>query len=247
MSLAALSAAGFDVASLNHAEAVMVRDFAVPLKELCDIMTGMQIVDAELIRGGGGEASLTQRLRQELTASGWAKRKIVIQKTVDGKERSATTHEIDHVRETDDGSVALEIEWNNKDPFYDRDLENFQRLHVEGAISVGIVLTRGQSLQRDMRTIVRGFARARQISSFDDLAEIGVTPTVRQRKLVENSAGEFADEWARVFVADKFGMATTHWDKLQERVRRGVGNPCPLVLIGIPSRVVAKSAGPSTL
>ena len=88
------------------------------------------------------------------------------------------------------------------------------------------------------------FARARNIGSFDDLAGIGVTPTERQRKLVENSAGDFAAEWARVFVADKFGMATTHWDKLQERVGRGVRNPCPLVLIGIPSRVIAKSAGP---
>ncbi|MDE0365575.1 MAG: BglII/BstYI family type II restriction endonuclease [Gammaproteobacteria bacterium] len=199
-------------------------------------------MDAELIRGGGGEASLTHRLRQALTERGWKKRKIVIQKTVDGKERSATTHEIDHIRETGEGCVALEIEWNNKDLFYDRDLENFQRLHVEGAISVGIILTRGQSLQRDMRAIVLEFARARYIGSFDDLAEIGVTPTQRQRNLVENSGGEFVAEWARVFVADKFGMATTHWDKLQDRVRRGVGNPCPLVLIGIPSRVVAKTA-----
>ena len=73
MNLAALLAASFDVASLNHAEAVMVRDFAGPLKELCDILTEMQILDAELIRGGGGEASLTQRLRQELTERGWKK------------------------------------------------------------------------------------------------------------------------------------------------------------------------------
>jgi hypothetical protein len=33
-------------------------------------------------------------------------------------------------------------------------------------------------------------------------------------------------------------MATTHWSKLQERVQRGVGNPCPLVLIGLPSSIV---------
>ncbi len=244
MSLVALSGAGFDVVSLNHAEAVMVRDFAAPLRELSDVLVGMEILDAELIRGGGGESILTQRLRQALTERGWKKRKIVIQKTVDGKERAATTHEIDHVRETEQGSVALEIEWNNKDPFYDRDLENFQRLHVEGAISVGIVLTRGQTLQRDLRRIVLEFALSRNIKGFDDLAGIGVTPTQRQRGMVERSGGEFANKWARVFVADKFGMATTHWAKLQERVRRGVGNPCPLILIGIPSRVVRKSKQP---
>src|SRR5262249_14440838 len=33
------------------------------------------------------------------------------------------------------GTIALEIEWNNKDPFFDRDLENFKRLHSDGAIS----------------------------------------------------------------------------------------------------------------
>lgn len=68
---------------------------------------------------------------------------------VDDDERS--THEIDHVRETERGAVALEIEWNNKDPFFDRDLENFQRLHAEGAVSVGVIVTRGASLQTNMR------------------------------------------------------------------------------------------------
>ena len=124
MNLATLSAAGFDVASLNHAEAVMVRDFSKPLGELCDVLTHMQVLDSELVRGGGGESSVTQRLRQAFTERGWKKRKMVIRKTVDGRERAATTHQIDHVRETKLGSVALEIEWNNKDPFYDRDLEN---------------------------------------------------------------------------------------------------------------------------
>jgi hypothetical protein len=39
-------------------------------------------------------------------------------------------------------------------------------------------------------------------------------------------------------LAGYFGEATTHWRKLQDRVLRGVGNPCPLLLIGIPSNVV---------
>lgn len=240
MSLADLSATGFDVSSLNHAEAVLVGDFAEPLEELCDILGRMEILDEELIQGGGGESTLTQRLGRALTERGWKKRKILILKTVDGKRRATTTHEIDHVREAENGSVALEIEWNNKDPFYDRDLENFQRLHVEGVISVGVILTRGQSLQRDLRGIVLDFALARNIKGFADLAKIGVSPTQRQRRMVEASGGKFAEEWARVFVGDKFGMATTHWGKLQERVRRGVGNPCPLLLVGIPSVVVKR-------
>jgi hypothetical protein len=41
--------------------------------------------------------------------------------------------------------VAFEMEWNNKDPFFDRDHLNFQGLHREGALSVGVILTRGRA------------------------------------------------------------------------------------------------------
>ena len=48
----------------------------------------------------------------------------------------------------------------------------------------------------------------------------------------------FRDAWVDHFVSDKFGAATTHWTKLQDRVQRGVGNPCPLILIGLPTSIV---------
>ena len=74
------------------------------------------------------------------------------------------------------------------------------------------------------------------------LWEPSVRPTTRQRSNVQqrvNSRSKsFAEAWAEVFCADKFGQATTHWSKLADRVARGVGNPCPLVLIGIPDSVI---------
>ena len=51
---------------------------------------------------------------------------------------------------------------------------------------------------------------------------------------------EIAADWARKFVADKFGAATTHWAKLQSRIERGVGSPCPLLLVGVPATEVGK-------
>ena len=48
------------------------------------------------------------------------------------------SHEIDHVRTYKPGiRLALEIEWNNKDPFFDRDLNNFRLLFDLRAIQVG--------------------------------------------------------------------------------------------------------------
>nr|WP_104195431.1 BglII/BstYI family type II restriction endonuclease [Cryobacterium sp. M15] len=46
------------------------------------------------------------------------------------------------------------MEWNNKDPFYDRDLLNFQALHREGALAVGVIVTRGLELQRFMDPVI---------------------------------------------------------------------------------------------
>ena len=242
--LAALSAAGFDVVTRNHAAAVLQMDFPEALEDLAAALLSVDIPAEELVRSGGGEALSTQRLRRALAEAGWPKHSFIIRKFVDAVEREATTHEIDHVRRTEAGVIALEIEWNNKDPFFDRDLENFQRLHAEGAISAGVIVTRGASMQAALLDIVRDCADAACVADWDDLARFDLAPTRRQREGVERrmAAGDlrFVDAWARSFVADKFGAATTHWAKLEERVSRGVGNPCPLLLIGLPEAILTE-------
>lgn len=52
--------------------------------------------------------------------------------------------------------MALEIEWNNKDPFFDRDLNNFRLLFDLRAVSVGVIITRCDELQDIFRKIGRG-------------------------------------------------------------------------------------------
>ncbi|MCR4315472.1 MAG: restriction endonuclease [Planctomycetes bacterium] len=231
---------GFQIETLHHAEAILLHDMGSAVEEIEKALLTIKIPVEELILGGGGEGEMTQRLRLELSDLGWRKHKFEIKKIVDGKEKESQSHEIDHVKEFDSGTFALEIEWNNKDPFYDRDLENFKRLHADGVISVGSIITRGSSLQDSLREFIEKFALSRKVLKADDLKKFYV-PTPRQLKLIEKKAksmGSFVAGWAHVFVSDKFGESTTHWRKLEERVRRGVGNPCPLLLIGIPSEVV---------
>jgi hypothetical protein len=220
------------------------KDFPVALDELENILVSVQVPITEIIGSGGGETKGTQRLRRALTQMGWRKGKFEIRKTINGIERQSISHEIDHVRELNGDHLALEIEWNNKDPFFDRDLENFKRLHAEGAISVGIVVTRGHSLHDRMHEMVLSFARDQGIGSIKNLRRIGLNPTSRQMTAVmkrverERKPIEFATAWTDSFVSDKFGEATTHWRKLMDRISRGVGNPCPLLLIGLPSSIV---------
>ncbi len=250
---------GFEVEFHSHARAILTGDFPQALVELEEVLLGLTIPIEEIVGSGGGETKGTQRLRRGLAAKQWVKTKFEIQKSINGIRAESISHEVDHVRSFIQGEgprpkmLALEIEWNNKDPFFDRDLENFKRLHAEGAISVGIVVTRGASLQQDLRDLVRKWVDQNAIVGYDALEALGVMPTRRQKQEVLKRTGRernpipFRDAWTDHFVSDKFGVATTHWSKLADRVQRGVGNPCPLLLIGLPSSIVTFGEDPKTV
>lgn len=243
--LESLVSRGYQVEFHSHAKAILSVDFPNVLDELRQVLETLTIPIEEIIGSGGGEAKGTQRLRRSLAGVGWRKVNFEIRKTINGVPRESISHEVDHVRTFDDGKmVAMEIEWNNKDPFFDRDLENFKRLHAEGAISVGVIVTRGRTLQDQMRSLVQRFIDERQIASFADLERFLYVPTPKQKVAINKrmtrakSPLTFREAFTDKFVGDKFGAATTHWDKLQARVARGVGNPCPLLLVGLPASLV---------
>lgn len=250
----ALEERNFQIEFRSHAKAILATDFPESVEELETALLAATIPIEEIIAGGGGEAKGTQRLRNALAAAGWPKTEFIVERRINGVPRESQSHEVDHVREFPSGDrVALEIEWNNKDPFFDRDLENFKRLHADGAISVGVIVTRGRSLHENMLGLVRRFLDEREIDSFDGMREWGYEPTSRQRRNVMDKIGRttnpltFRDAFSNQFVKDKFGEATTHWRKLADRLHRGVGNPCPLLLIGIPDTIVTFDEGRAAL
>ncbi len=252
--LESLKAEGFQIEFLSHAQAILSVDFPAALSELEEALLATTIPIEEIIAGGGGESKGTQRLRRARAGKGWVKTTFVVEKRINGIPRESQSHEVDHVRSFGNGAqIALEIEWNNKDPFYDRDLENYKRLHADGAISVGIIVTRGRSLQANMRALVRRFLDEHNLDQLDDLRDWGYDPTSRQRAFINKQITRkinpltFRDAFTHKFVADKFWEATTHWRKLEDRVQRCVGNPCPLVLIGLPESIVTFHEGKAAL
>lgn len=156
--LKSLQARGFQVDCTSHAEAILTVDFRSAPSELEGALLRATIPIEEIIAGGGGEAKGTQRLRHALDGLGWKKAVFTVQKVINGVPKESQSHEIDHVKTFDNGNtIALEIEWNNKDPFFDRDLENFKRLHADGAISAGIIITRGERCTKTCRRWFVGF------------------------------------------------------------------------------------------
>lgn len=69
--LAELRSVGFEIESLNHAEAILRHDIPGALQDLREVLGGFQITISELVIGGGGESRITQRLREAFQQRGW--------------------------------------------------------------------------------------------------------------------------------------------------------------------------------
>jgi hypothetical protein len=156
---------GYVVGVTRYADLILRDAFPIRYDDLVSALENYRIDGAELVAGGGNRAGHTARFDGLLGARGWGKRTITIDKLVDGRPIHRTRgHEIDMFGVGPGGDaepypgIAVEMEWNNKDPFYDRDLLNFQALHREGALAVGVIVTRGPELQRVIGPTIRGTA-----------------------------------------------------------------------------------------
>ena len=83
---------------------------------------------------------------------GWIEKAFDTRIVVDKSEFVTPTHKVDCYK----NRVALEVEWNNKDPFYDRDLNNFRLLFDLRAIDAGVIITRCTELQQIFNRLGRG-------------------------------------------------------------------------------------------
>lgn len=161
---------GYTYGATRHADVILAQVFSDRHRDLVQALSDYRPSLDELRQGGGGRTVFTRRFDESLAAMRqddqivWGKQNVTIRKTIelDGTtmRRSRTRgHEIDmfgigHLHEPLPG-IAVEMEWNNKDPFFDRDLINFQALHHEGAIAIGVIVTRGPSLQALIGPLIR--------------------------------------------------------------------------------------------
>ncbi|WP_195210586.1 BglII/BstYI family type II restriction endonuclease [Actinomarinicola tropica] len=161
---------GYTYGVTRHADIILQGAYSSRLNDLIASLDQFTISLDELRAGGGGRTKFVARFDQSLRdrrdtgVQVWGKQNITISKRLgfdDNLEEVARTrgHEIDmfglgHLDDHLPG-VAVEMEWNNKDPFYDRDLNNFSALHREGAIAAGVIVTRGPRLQELIGPVIR--------------------------------------------------------------------------------------------
>jgi hypothetical protein len=120
--------------------------------DIVAVLKGFSFFKSEVLKPGGSKGLIASKLDTHFTALGWAEKKFDTKIVVDSAEHVAPTHKVDCYK----NRVALEVEWNNKDPFYDRDLNNFRLLFELRAIDVGVIVTRCSDLQKIFNRLGRG-------------------------------------------------------------------------------------------
>lgn len=121
-------------------------------QDVQDVLREFRLLKSEVLVGGGNRSLISQRIDEALYKRGWDEKGFRTSITVDKDTFDSPTHAVDCLK----NGVVVEIEWNNKDPFFDLDLNNFRLLFDLRAIQVGIIITRSWELQEIFKQLGKG-------------------------------------------------------------------------------------------
>jgi hypothetical protein len=166
--------ARYEVLSYRNAAVILAETRAAEMAELWDALRSFTVTREMIRKAGGNESEMPKLFSASLRPKGWHETVIsadlVIKLTwraqvgvhMLGKkrgkpiflkmeretrrERYLDGHKIDYVK----NRVAFDLEWNSKDQTFDRDLYAFNAFFLSGALDVGVIVTRGQSLQTEL-------------------------------------------------------------------------------------------------
>jgi hypothetical protein len=136
----------------RNATGVLTTACPAQWQEILEVLRGFTLLRSEVVVGGGNRSLISRRIDGALYAKGWVEKGFATSITIDAETHASPTHAVDCFK----GGVALEMEWNNKDPFFDRDLNNFRLLFDLRAIQVGIIITRSTGLQAIFKRLGKG-------------------------------------------------------------------------------------------
>lgn len=133
----------YEVFEYRHAIAILLKDFPEEFKNICKVLDEFRFTEKDITDPGGSESAIPKKFSTILRPLGWEARQLRARLIVnDDEEVSHDTHKVDYIK----GRVAFDLEWNSKDQTFDRDLYAFRAFFEYDKISVGVLVTRSNSL-----------------------------------------------------------------------------------------------------
>jgi len=149
----------------HHAASIMATDFPGEFDDFLRCLSSFRLRKSDILTPGGGRSPIPKAIDGFLSKRGWAEKRFDIKITVDDEPIPIPTHKIDNFK----NRVAIEVEWNNKTEFYDRDLNNFRLLWEMRVLSVGVVITRLSELQDLFDSLGKGESYGNSTTHWDKL------------------------------------------------------------------------------
>lgn len=189
----------FEIISYRNAAAILKVSFPDQFKTLVSALHQFQIT-TDMIRMPGGSKGPIASYVDTLFDDSWEEARIAADlhvRLIHAKQKDRVLrsyiregfldgHRIDFVN----GKVALDLEWNSKDQTYDRDLYAFSAFYEAGAIDVGVILTRGNSLDNAFfRSLGKVLGKDRQPGNEDVYKKFGASTTWMGKLLYRLDAG----------------------------------------------------------
>jgi hypothetical protein len=149
----------------DHACAILAQDFPQEFADLTDCLSAFTLKKSAILTPGGGRSPIPVAIDGFLLQRGWQPKHFDIKIEVDGQPIPIPTHSIDNFK----NRVGVEVEWNNKTEFYDRDLNNFRLLKDLRVLSVGVIITRLTELQNLFNQLGKGKSYGASTTHWDKL------------------------------------------------------------------------------
>lgn len=149
----------------KHSIAILRNDFPNEFKDILEILNNFELFASDITKAGGRKSPIASKIDSKFYDRDWEEKEFDIKIQVDDLNHDTPTHKIDCYK----NRIALEVEWNNKDPFFDRDLNNFRLLHELEVISVGVIVTRCRELQDIFKELGKGASYGSSTTHTDKL------------------------------------------------------------------------------
>ncbi|MCX2829432.1 BglII/BstYI family type II restriction endonuclease [Bacillus sp. DHT2] len=155
----------YEVHEWRHACAILKEDFPKEWNEIIDVLSNFRLLKSDIVQAGGRKSPISNKIDSHFYDLNWKEKSFDTKIVIDKSELESPTHSIDCFK----NRIAVEIEWNNKDPFYDRDLNNFRLLFDLRAVSVGVIITRCTHLQSIFNNLGKGSSYGASTTHMDKL------------------------------------------------------------------------------
>ena len=222
----------YEVYSYRNAAVILAEAHPDLLAEIIEALRAFTITTKMIRVAGGNQSEMPKLFTKSLRPLAWHETIISadlavtlawreeVRRTKKGKpvlgertriikrERYLDGHKIDYVK----GRVAFDLEWNSKDQTFDRDLYAMNAFFLSGAIDVGVLVTRSQSMNEVFRTVGPALTKSGTVEKLKDGRD---RPTIT-----------------------KYGASTTWMGKLLYRLNAGRNGGCPVLAVGITPAAV---------